>query len=85
VYVDSPCHLHSVSARPVGGCGVCVYGVVSSFVPCLFEDVVVDCVCCSVVFVCLRFNKFAEACVKVGKVVFGVVACVRVLCVRPRS
>ncbi len=57
-----------------------MYGVVRSFVPCLFEDVAADCVGCSVVVVCLLFNKFAEVGVKVGKVVFGVVACARVLC-----
>ena len=62
-----------------------MYGVVSSIVPCLFEDIVVDCVGCSVVVVCLLFDKCAEAGVKVGKILFGVVVCVRILCVRPRS
>ncbi len=57
-----------------------MYGVVGSFVPCFFEDIVVYCVGCSVVVICMCFNKFAEAGVKVGKVVFGVVACVWVLC-----
>ncbi len=62
-----------------------MYGVVCSIVPCLFEDIVVDCVGYSMVVVCLCFNKFAEAGVEVGKIMFGVVVCVRVLCVRPRS
>ncbi len=85
MYVYSPCPLQSVAARPVGGCGVCVYGVVCSIVSCLFEDIAVDCVGCSVVVVCLWFHKFPEASVEVGKIMFGVVVCVRVLCVRPRS
>ncbi len=60
-------------------------GVVSSIVSCLFEDTVVYCVGCSVVVVWLCFNKFSEAGVEVGESVFGVVVCIRVLCVRPRS
>ena len=62
-----------------------MYGVVCSILSCLFEYVAVDCVVRSVVVICLCFDEFAEASVKVGKVVFGVVACVRVLCVRSRS
>ncbi len=70
---------------PGRGCGVCVYIVVCSIVPCLFEDIAVDCVGCSMVVLCLCFNKFAEAGVEVGKIMFGVVVCVRVLCAWPRS
>ena len=62
-----------------------MYGVVCSIVSCLFEYVAVDCVGRSVVVICLCFNKFAEAGVKVGEFMFRVVDCVWVLCVRPRS
>ena len=85
VNVYPPCHLQGVTARPVGGCGVCVYGVVCSIVSCLLEYVAVDCVGRSMVGICLCFNEFAEASVKVGEFMFGVVYCVLVLCVGPRS
>ncbi len=62
-----------------------MYSGVCSIAPCLFEDFAVDCVGCSVVVVCLCFNKFAEAGVEVGKIFFGAVVCVGILCVRPRS
>ena len=62
-----------------------MYGVVSSAVPCLFEDIAVYCVGCSVVVVWLCFDKFSEAGVEVCESVFGVVVCIRVFCVRPRS
>ena len=60
-------------------------GVVSSIVPCLFEDNAIYCVSCFVVIVWLCFDKFPEVGVEVGESVFGVVVCIRVLCVRPCS
>ena len=62
-----------------------MYGVVCSFVSCLFEYVAVYCVGRSVVVICLCFNEFTEASVKVGEFMFRVIDCVLVLCVRPRS
>ena len=62
-----------------------MYGVVCSILSCLFEYVAVYCVGRSVVVICLCFNEFAEASVKVGEFMFGVVDCVWVLRVRPCS
>ena len=62
-----------------------MYGVVCSILSCLFEYVAVDCVVRSVVVICLCFDEFAEASVKVGEFMFRAVDCVLVLCVRPRT
>ena len=62
-----------------------MYGVVCSILSCLFENVAVYCVGRSVVVICLCFNEFTEASVKVGEFMFRAVDCVLGLCVRPRS
>ena len=62
-----------------------MYGVVCSILSCLFEYVAVYCVGRSVVVVCLCFNEFSDAGVEVGKILFGGVVCVGVVCVRPCS
>ena len=85
MYVYSPGHLQRVAARPEGGCRVCVDGVVCSCFSCLFEVPAVDCVGCFAVVVWLCFDQFPEVGVEVGESVFGVVVCVRLLCVRPCS
>ncbi len=50
-----------------------------------FEDTAVYSVGCSVVFVWLYFDQLSEAGVEIGESVFGVVVCIRVFSVRPRS